>query len=47
MTPSNAYENESLTVGWWETTSEKCGAVLPNLEKLSYKCTFQEMDGGE
>ncbi|PWA21148.1 hypothetical protein CCH79_00009397 [Gambusia affinis] len=44
-TLNNAYENKNLTVGWWETTSESCGAVLPNLEKLSYKCTFQDIDG--
>ncbi|XP_043986452.1 receptor-type tyrosine-protein phosphatase C-like [Gambusia affinis] len=44
-TLNNAYENQSLVVGWWETTSESCGAVLPNLEKLSYKCTFQDIDG--
>ncbi|XP_014914869.1 receptor-type tyrosine-protein phosphatase C-like isoform X2 [Poecilia latipinna] len=45
MVISDTYDNESLTVGWWQTTSENCGAVLPNLEKLSYTCSTQEVDG--
>ncbi|XP_014882628.1 receptor-type tyrosine-protein phosphatase C-like isoform X2 [Poecilia latipinna] len=42
---TNEYDNKSLLVIWWKTTSENCGAVLPNLEKLSYTCSTQEIDG--
>ncbi|XP_032428154.1 uncharacterized protein LOC116725865 [Xiphophorus hellerii] len=47
ITPTKSFLNQTFGSLWWKTTSENCGAVLPNLEKLSYNCSCQEIDTGE